>query len=223
MADAIPDVSLIDNSEERLPLVLVLDRSGSMDGKAIQELNNGLKVLEQDIKADAIAAKRARIKVISFGGDDAVDIGDWVDAMDFVAPTLTANGRTPTGAAVATALDAIEAQKAELRSAGVSYKRPILMLMSDGLPTDDWESVADVCRAAEQDKKVTVFSIAIGEADKSVLDRFSTRGSARMDGLKFKELFLWLSASVRATSKAVKGEAVQLAATDGWMQPIQTA
>jgi hypothetical protein len=32
MAIPIPDVSLIDNSDERAPLVLVLDCSGSMDG-----------------------------------------------------------------------------------------------------------------------------------------------------------------------------------------------
>jgi Mg-chelatase subunit ChlD len=35
MANVIPDVSLIDNSDERLPIVLVLDCSGSMDGERI--------------------------------------------------------------------------------------------------------------------------------------------------------------------------------------------
>lgn len=216
MAMPIADVSLIDNSEERLPIILVLDRSGSMEGKPIQELNNGLKLLEQDIKSDVIAAKRGRILVIAYGGDDEVEISEWQDAMDFVAPQLVAAGRTPIGTAVAAALNAIEAQKEELRAAGVSYKRPILMLMSDGLPTDDWEGVADACRSAEQAKKVTVWSIAIGDADKSVLDRFSNRQAAKMDGLKFKELFLWLSASVRATTTAVKGEAVQLPSSVGW-------
>lgn len=38
----IPDVSLVDNSEQRTPLILVLDCSGSMGGDPIEQLNAGL-------------------------------------------------------------------------------------------------------------------------------------------------------------------------------------
>jgi uncharacterized protein YegL len=218
MAGIIPDVSLIDNSDERAPLVLVLDCSGSMEGAPIQMMNEGLKKLADDLKNDAITAKRGRVLVISFCGDDQVDIiGGWQDAMDFEPPELVANGRTPTGAAVHVALAEIEKQKEELRAAGVSYKRPIMMLMSDGEPTDQWESVAAECKAAEAAGKVTVMSIAVGDgANQEVLGQFSTRGSVKLSGLKFNELFIWLSRSVRAVSKAVKGETAQLPATDSW-------
>jgi uncharacterized protein YegL len=219
MAGPIADVALIDNSDERAPLVLVLDCSGSMEGERLRLLNAGLQALEQDLKSDPITAKRGRVLVITYGGDDQVTMDPWQDAMDFTAPVLTANGRTPMAAAVVTALDAIEAQKAEMRSAGVSYKRPIMMLMSDGNPTDEWESVAERCRAAEQAKKVNVMAIAVGEdADKDVLDQFSAKQAVRLDGLKFKELFIWLSQSVRAVSRAAKGEVAQLPAASGWMQ-----
>lgn len=51
MDDAlIPDVALVDNSEQRTPLVLVLDRSGSMAGAPIDQLNQGLQLLEQELK-----------------------------------------------------------------------------------------------------------------------------------------------------------------------------
>ncbi|WP_286146401.1 hypothetical protein [Shigella sp. FC1967] len=46
----IPDVALVDNSEQRTPLILVLDSSGSMYGQPIQQLNEGLKLLEQELK-----------------------------------------------------------------------------------------------------------------------------------------------------------------------------
>lgn len=181
-------------------------------------LNEGLKKLAADLKSDPITAKRGRVLVITFGKNDQVDVvGDWQDAMDFEAPELEANGRTPTGAAVHAALAAIEGQKEELRAAGVSYKRPIMMLMSDGEPTDEWEAAAAECRAAEAEHKVTVMTVAIGEAaNKAVLDQFSSKGAVRIDGLKFSELFVWLSRSVRAVSKAVKGEAAQLPAIDSW-------
>ena len=43
--NAIPDVALVDNTEQRTPLVLVLDRSGSMGGAPIEQLNEGLQLL----------------------------------------------------------------------------------------------------------------------------------------------------------------------------------
>src|SRR5579862_9361225 len=89
----IPDVALVDNTEQRTPLVLVLDCSGSMGGEPIAQLNEGLRVLEQELKSDVIASKRVRILVVQFGGNDAVEaVGDWRDAMEFSAPALTAMG-----------------------------------------------------------------------------------------------------------------------------------
>lgn len=55
MASFIPDVSFIDNSEQRTPLILVLDCSGSMQGQPIAQLNEGLKLLEEELKQDVIA------------------------------------------------------------------------------------------------------------------------------------------------------------------------
>ena len=140
MNTVIPDVALIDNSDERAPLVLVLDCSGSMqEENKIQLLNEGLKALAADLKADPIAARCGRVLVISFGGDGNVEImGDWTDAMDFTPPALLAGGLTPLGAAMRCALDEVESQKSQMRTAGVSYKRPIVMLLSDGESTDDW-------------------------------------------------------------------------------------
>ena len=93
----IPDVALVDNTEQRTPLVLVLDCSGSMDGEPVSLLNEGLALLEQELKADVIAAKRVRILVIQYGAhDEAVVASNWCDAMDFTAPVLSANGTTPT-------------------------------------------------------------------------------------------------------------------------------
>lgn len=216
---AIPDVSLIDNSDERVPLVLCLDCSGSMnDGGAIDALNAGLRALDNDLKQDIIAAKRVRILLICFGGNDEVRVeGSWTDVRDFFPPTLEANGRTPTGAAVTLAVQMIEEEKARLRESGISYKRPLLYIMSDGAPTDEWEGAAQLCVDAEAQNKLTVFPIAVGgEAHVDTLSAFGQRKAVCLDGLKFKELFIWLSASVKAVSQANKGQAVQLAPMESW-------
>jgi uncharacterized protein YegL len=217
MSKIIKDVALLDNTEERVPLVLVLDCSRSMYGMPMDALNLGLQALDHDLKADSIATKRVRILIITFGGADEVQVGQWQDVMDFTPPTLEANGKTPTGAAMQRALQEIEVQKTELRSAGIPYKRPLLYLMSDGVPTDDWKFSAQACRSAEASNKLSVFPIAVGDdADTVILGSFGMKGSLRLQGLKFKELFLWLSASVKAVSQTKMGETAQLSPTNSW-------
>lgn len=217
----IPDVALVDNTEQRTPLLLVLDCSGSMAGQPMQLLNDGLALLEQELKSDVIAAKRVRILVIEFGQhDEAVVASNWCDAMDFTAPRLEANGTTPTGHAVELALAEIEQEKQRFRAAGVAYTRPWLFLMSDGEPTDSFQRAAQQARAAEQDNKVAIFPIGVGEqANTEVLGLFSSRGERgvkQLKGLQFRELFLWLSASMQVVSQSRPGAQAQLASTDGW-------
>jgi uncharacterized protein YegL len=219
MNTVIPDVALIDNSDERAPLVLVLDCSGSMqEQNKIQLLNEGLKTLAADLKADPIAARCGRVLVISLGGDSNVEImGDWTDAMDFTPPELLAGGLTPLGAAMRCALDEVESQKNQMRASGVSYKRPIIMLLSDGESTDDWRQVAAECKSAESAHKVNIMAIGIGDqANKETLGQFSNKGALSLSGLKFKELFIWLSRSIRAVSRAPSGGTVQLNPVDSW-------
>jgi uncharacterized protein YegL len=92
--------------------------------------------------------------------------------------------------------------------------------MSDGQPTDDFRAAADRCRQAEAANKVAVFPIAVGSlADAAVLGQFSNKGEAavkRLNGLKFQELFLWLSASMKVVSQSKPGGQVQLPAADTW-------
>lgn len=220
MNQVIPDVALVDNSEQRTPLVLVLDCSGSMSGAPVEQLNEGLQILRQELQGDVVAAKRVRVLVVTYGGMDGAEVADaWRDAMDFDAPILSAGGTTPMGHAVELALDEIEAEKGRFRQAGIAYTRPWMFLMSDGAPTDDWEPVADRCRADEAANKVAVFPIAVGEADTGVLGRFSRNGDRavkRLSGLQFRELFVWLSASMQVVSQSTPGGQAQLPSTDTW-------
>jgi uncharacterized protein YegL len=57
-----------ENPEPRCPVVLVLDTSGSMQGKAISELNEGLRAFAAALKTDRLASLRVEVAVIAFGG-----------------------------------------------------------------------------------------------------------------------------------------------------------
>ena len=157
----IPDVALVDNTEQRTPLVLVLDCSGSMAGQAIQQLNEGLRVLEQELKADAIASKRVRLLLVEYGGLDQVNVpSEWQDAMDFVAPELEANGTTPTGQAVDVALqpglqDSLSVQLALIHEL-LAGRTPETFVMLDR------DEIKDYLYTAEGKERVKT---ALGEHD----------------------------------------------------------
>ena len=214
----IPDVVLTDNTSQRLPCVLVLDGSGSMDGDPVRELNAGLKILEEELKNDDTAAQRVQLLVIHLGDDNDVEVvTDWTDALDFSAPIVEANGTTPLGKAMLTALDKIEEQKENYRDHDIPYNRPWIFLITDGNPTDlDWEDAAADCRQAEDDNKAIIFTIGTEGADFEALKKFSNRSPVKLDGLKFKELFVWLSRSASSGSKASQDAVVQLEAPDDW-------
>ena len=99
-----PDLSpFINNPSQRTPCVLVLDASGSMETptakgtRRIDELNVGIRTLEQELKNDPVAGHRVQIGIVSVGGPGgrADKMMDWTDAGDFQAFDLSCGGSTP--------------------------------------------------------------------------------------------------------------------------------
>jgi uncharacterized protein YegL len=218
---------LLNNPSQRTPCVLVLDASQSMEAttakgtRRIDELNIGMKALESELKDDPVAKMRVQLGIVSIGGPggDADKMMDWTDAIDFQAFDLSCGGVTPLAKGLRIALDMIESQKQVYRSAGVSYTRPWLMVITDGEPTDsptDWAGAAAACRQAESMRKCVIFPIGVADANVAKLQEISTTPVRALDQTKFTELFQWLSASLATQSQSAPGQTVPLGSTDPW-------
>jgi uncharacterized protein YegL len=199
-----------DNQENRCPVVLVLDTSGSMQGAPIQALNEGIQAFKQDVLRDVQATLSLETAIVTFGKDGVQKIQDFVGIDRFQPPALAADGLTPMGEAVILALDLLEARKGAYKSNGVQYYRPWLVLITDGAPTDDWQSSAQRLREAEGDNRVIALAVAVQNARLDILKQFSLRPPAALNGLDFRDLFLWLSNSMKRVSAGKVGEAVAL-------------
>jgi len=215
------------NANQRTPCVLVLDSSGSMDTSTgsgrtrMDDLNDGIAALQSELLADDTALVRVQLAIVSVGGpnNDADIMLDWTDAADFQSFPMRADGGTPLGKGVQIALQMVEQVKSNLRAAGVSYTRPWLMVISDGEPTDPsdvWASAVAACRAAEAARRVEIFSIGVEGANLAKLGELSSKPPQMLSGTKFRELFIWLSASLSAASKSRPGENIQLPSPDPW-------
>jgi uncharacterized protein YegL len=231
-----------ENPEPRVPCVLLLDVSGSMDtvvanagqdtGQTVQRdggtyrivtggttridlLNEGLVALKETLAADSLASKRAEIAIVTFGGVVSV-VQDFVTAENFHSPHLSATGGTPMGQAITIGLQMIADRKATYRTNGVSYYRPWVFLITDGGPTDEWQSAAQQVKQGEAAKSFAFFTVGVEGSDFGILGQISTREPVKLKGLNFRELFLWLSQSMKAVSQSSPGDKVALPVPTGW-------
>lgn len=181
----------------------------------INELQNGIELFYDSIRDDEIAVYSAEICIVTFS-DKAECVLDFANVeRQTDIPQLYADGETYMGEGVNLALNLLEKRKQEYKDKGVDYYQPWLVLMTDGVPNG---SASEMERAVSRtvdlvnQKKLTVFPIAIGtEPDISALARFSPkRPPLKLQGLKFREFFAWLSKSVSKTSQSIPGEAVKL-------------
>jgi uncharacterized protein YegL len=115
------DVTFAENPENRCPVVLVLDTSGSMNGRPIQELNAGLQTLQTELAADPLASKRVEVAIVTFG---PVQVQcDFTGMQHFIAPRLSTTGDTPMGAAVEKAIQMLRERKDAYRANGIAFYR----------------------------------------------------------------------------------------------------
>lgn len=205
-----------ENPEPRCPCLLLLDSSYSMSGAPISELNAGLMDFKEELAMDSLASKRVEVSVISFGPVNVENIFTTVPS--FFPPELEANGGTPMGEAIQKGLELIEERKNDYKENGISYYRPWIFLITDGAPTDAWQSAANLIRQGEEKKSFAFFAVGIEGADMTTLKQISVREPLKLQGLKFKELFVWLSSSMKSVSQSVPGEAVSMQSPKGWAE-----
>lgn len=206
------------NTERRCPVILLLDTSSSMSS-FIHIVNQGLIDLRDDLKQDMLASQRVELSIVTFGPVQLVQ--DFVTVDQWVPPKLMAAGSTPLGDALLFALKLLKERKSAYREAGIPYYRPWVWLVTDGEPTDIWSKALPALRAEMDRGGLEVFTIGTDNADFSVLGEISKpRSPIRLRHAHFREMFVWLSQSLKPVSRHEPGAPLSLPSASEWGEVV---
>ncbi len=208
--------SFADNPEPRCPCVLLLDTSGSMGGLPIQQLNAGIESFKQELMNDSLATKRVEIAVVTFGPVNVES--DFQTVSNFYPRNLEANGDTPMGTAIVKGIEMVNSRKQEYKNAGIGYFKPWIILITDGAPTDNYQTAAMQVKEGEAGSNFAFFAIGVQDANFDTLAQISVRAPLKLKGLMFKEFFLWLSGSLKSASSKIPGSKVNILPPTGWAE-----
>jgi uncharacterized protein YegL len=183
-------------------------------------LNAGLQTFKADLLQDNLAAKRVEVAIVAFDTTVRVE-HEFATAEHFQAPTLTAQGLTYTASGINKALDLLQTRKLEYKNNGISYYRPWVFLITDGAPYGEEQYVltqaAQRVKEEETNKRVAFFAVGVEGADMNQLQTMSMRSPIKLKGLNFREMFVWLSASMQRVSHSKPDEQVPLPPPADWM------
>lgn len=194
-----------DDFVRRRPVYLLLDTSGSMFGAAIQAVDQGVTMIHNELLNNPHAIETVYLSVITFA-TSAQQIVQLCSVEDFKIPTLKAEGNTALGAALTLLNQAIEREwKANAEGRKGDY-RPLVFLLTDGEPTDEWRGPAAIVKARTAGKLGSFVAVGCGpKINRAVLkeltDDVLIMSDTSPDALK--QFFKWVSASIQRTSQRI--------------------
>jgi uncharacterized protein YegL len=173
-----------------------------MQGEPIEALKTGISALITELKSDPQALETAFLSVITFNSA-ARQLTPLTELMLFSEPEIKAGGATALGAALTLLAECIDSEVKKSSPTQKGDWKPLVFILTDGAPTDDWESGVRALRGAGAANIIACAAGAV--ADTKILKEI-TPNVVMMNSCGAGDLsrfFTWVSASVKVTSKAL--------------------
>ena len=188
---------------KKLPVILLLDVSGSMRGEKIERLYDATIDMIETFAAAQAREQEIDVAIITFGEKLELHTS-YTPVKDLRARGINkfnASGQTPMGTAVRMAKDMIDDKNVTTGR----IARPAVVLVSDGEPTDSWEESFKSFINDGRSAKCQRYAVAIGkDARRNVLEKFTLDANAVFyaeDAKDILEQFKIISITVTTPAK----------------------
>ena len=187
----------------RLPVYLLLDTSGSMSGEPIEAVKNGVQIMISSLRQNPQAIETAFLSVITFDST-AQQIIPLTDLASFQMVDIRATGVTALGDALKLVAHKIETEVQKTTTEQKGDWKPLVFIMTDGIPTDDWQSGLN-----EFKKSKIAFTVACAAgsgADTNILKQITENVVSldTADSASIGKFFQWVTASIGVSSTKVE-------------------
>lgn len=203
------------NRSHRILMCICIDSSFSMQGR-MGEINRGIRDFLKQLTENLLVVNAAEICLITFGKQVKVmcDFGKVEKALESVMASggIVASGsQTKMGQAVMLAMDHLEKHRAELKSVGVNFYEPWLILISDGDATDDCRPAVRRVKNLRRDIRLKVKCLSMGDGSEQLKDFTSDGKVDRLEDLQVMDFFAMMSRSIsQASQTSIQGGSVDL-------------
>ncbi len=190
----------------RLPIYFLLDCSESMAGWPIEAVSIGVNTIVDELKTNPLALETAYLGVITFSRDAQLTV-PLTELMLFQPPKLNVRPGTSLGGALALLMQCLERDVVRTTETTKGDYRPLVFLITDGQPTDNWEIASDTLRKIGGTRPANIYAVGCGvDVDVRILHRI-TDIVIHMPNLTpegIRKLFMWLSASIQTASASLR-------------------
>lgn len=187
----------------KLPVYLLLDTSGSMSGEPIEAVKNGVQIMISSLRQNPQAIETAFLSVITFDSI-AQQIIPLTDLASFQMVDIKATGVTALGEALKLVAHKIETEVQKTTTEQKGDWKPLVFIMTDGIPTDDWQIGLN-----EFKKSKVAFTVACAAgsgADSNILKQITDNVVSldTADSASIGKFFQWVTASIGVSSTKVE-------------------
>lgn len=190
----------------RLPVYLLIDTSGSMNGEPIESVKVGIESMITTLRQDPYALETVNISIITYDKDARVLL-PLTPLEELKLPEITTpeSGPTHTGAALEKLCRQVEQEVSLSTPEQKGDWMPLLFIMTDGYPSDIMQ-YNQIIPKVKKKKFASIVACAAGmkahiEPLKRLTDQVYSLDT--MDSSSFKKFFKWVSDLIEVGNKSV--------------------
>lgn len=193
------------SSARRMPVYLLLDTSGSMSGDPISAVEQGVQMLINELLNDPASEELVWLSIITFDSK-AKQLIPLTEIGKVNPPSLVASGSTSMGEAFRILSNALDMEIKERTQDQKGDYKPLVFLLTDGEPTDDFQAGLGELKARQSKKPANIIALGCGSQVNTQILQQITSNVMLLDNVNtetLKSFFKWVSASVQTSSRGV--------------------